>query len=218
MRFFLFLILYFSCHVLSAQCNLEAHNTSINSGWISCTTSQSPNSTRGIGHWVMYDFSFEYMLERVHIWNYNHPNFLNQGAQSLIIDVSDDGINWTQVATFNVSMASGDRHYIGEDGPMLNVRARYMLVTVASNHGGSCYAIGEVRVGVADEINCQDNYTLNGNLANQKYYAHQTINTTGQVNENAIVHFQAGNQVLLNQGFQTNQSAELEIEMGPCDH
>jgi len=212
----LFWILFFA-GFLSAQCDMDRHNTNMESGWISCSTSPSPNSARGSGHWIMYDFSFDYMLEQVHIWNNNHPDFLNRGANQVVIDVSDDGINWDEAASFNVTMATGDRLYSGVDGPILNRRARYMLVTIISNHGGNCFAIGELRVGVADEINCQDNYTLSGDLANKKYYAHQSINTAGRIGINKITHMQAGNQVLLNQGFEATQSAEMQIDMGPCD-
>ena len=213
----IFVLLFLFGSSLTAQCDLDRHNTDMESGWISCSTSMSPNPNRGIGHWIMYDFSFDYMLEQVHVWNNNHPDYLDRGANQVVIDISDDGINWSESAAFSVPMASGDRLYSGINGPTLNQRARYMLVTILSNHGGDCFAIGEIRVGVEDEIECQDSYTISGEIPNRKYYANESINTAGQITANSVVHMQAGNQELLNQGFEATQSAEIEIEMGPCD-
>ena len=201
-----------------AQCDLDNHNTSKSSGWISCETAQNPNSSRGNGHWIMYDFTWEYMLEQMHVWNHNHPESLNDGIRDIVIDISLDGVNWTQTATMMVPQASGTSSYTGVDGPMLNTRARYVLITALNNYGGNCMAMSELRIGVADEIDCLNYDDLAGDLGHKKYYADDYINTNGIVKSNNIVHFQAHEEVNMTEGFVAEDDTELLITIKPCNN
>ncbi|MEL6389471.1 MAG: 3-coathanger stack domain-containing protein [Bacteroidota bacterium] len=204
--------------LLSAQCLPDAHNTDLNSGWISCSTSLSPNPGRGAGHWIVYDLTFEYFLEDLHIWNYNHPDGLDQGARTISVDISNDAQVWSPIGSYSLPRADGTPTYVGYDLiPNLNRRARYVLLSMENNYGAACTALGEVRIGIADETNCIEEYTLMGSLPSRKYRAHQSIEAQGVLPTNSVLHLQAQNEILLNQGFEASIASELEIEIGPCD-
>lgn len=217
MKLFCLFILSLGFANVGAQCLTDRHNTSLESAWTSCQTSANPNTVRGVGHWIMYDFTFDYSVGQLHFWNFNHPDYLNRGARDISIDISMDGASWTSVSDYTIPQANGLSSYEGVDGPMLNQRARYMLITVNNNYGDACASIGEIRIEVADEIDCPPNYTVNGNLGNRKYHATNTILTTGVVQSENTVHFQAGNNVDMNVGFEVQSLSELEIEIGPCN-
>lgn len=201
-----------------AQCDLDRHNTSELSGWISCEVAPNPNGIRGNGHWIMYDFTFDYFLEQLVIWNHNHPETLNYGVQDIVIDISTDGENWTEVAALQVPQGTGFSRYAGHVGPLVNQRARYMIISGLSNYGGTCTAISEIRIGVLDEILCQNYASLSGDLGNKKYYATEFINTDGLVNSNKIVHFQSGEEVNILEGFEAKINSELLVQIEPCNN
>ncbi len=112
--------------------------------WLSCQPSQSPNPAHGTRHWIQYDLGMEHKLWASHIWNYNVVGGVNEGFQSVTIDHSMDGVNWTSLGNFNWSLASGDPDYPGFSGPDFGgVRARYVLVTSQDNIG-SCRGISKM--------------------------------------------------------------------------
>lgn len=209
------LLLFFPLF-LNAQCDSDRHNTSAEAGWKSCEVASNPNAIRGDGHWILYDFTWDYLLENVHIWNHNHPETLEDGVQEMIIDISTDGISWTEAVNFTLPQATGLSRYEGVDVALLNQRARYLLVTVVSTYGGSCAGLSEIRIDVADDIECQNYNPLAGDLGNRKYYADEYINTNGLVNTNKIVHFQSGTEVTLLEGFEARSNAEFLVEISPC--
>lgn len=217
MKYLLTLLLCFPL-LLSAQCDVDRHNTSAETGWKSCQIAPNPNAIRSDGHWILYDFTWDYMLEKVHIWNHNHPETLDDGVQDLIIDISDDGVLWTEAANITLPQASGLARYEGDDILMPNQRARFMLLTVVSTYGGSCAAISEIRIDIADDIECQNYETLVGDLGNRKYYADEFINTNGLVNDHKIVHFQTGSEVQFFEGFEARTNAEFLVEIAPCQN
>lgn len=138
---------------LFAQCFLDRHNTTWYDGWISCTTSPSPNAIRGESHWILYDFNYSYELFQMHIWNTNAPDYLTDGMNEIVIDISNDGVNWTEVGTFQIPMADGTSTYEGLDlYDFDGTNAQYVLITGLSNHGGSCFGLSEIRIDVADEV------------------------------------------------------------------
>ena len=131
------------------QCFPDRHNGTWYDSWLSCETSQNPNTQRGVGHWIQYDLGYDYLLGAVDIWNINEPGQLERGAQEIAIDLSMDGQNWTEFGLFNVPMADGSSIYEGYyltdmDGAM----ARYVLITVLSSHGAVCHGFSELRIGV----------------------------------------------------------------------
>lgn len=128
----------------------ERHSTSKTDAWLSCSTSQSPNPDRGDSHWVQYDLGSTYVLNALTLWNYNDPLNLNNGVQEIAIDVSSDGINWTEAATSLVAISDGSAFYEGVELLDLGgVSANYVLLTVLSNHGGSCSGFSELKISTA---------------------------------------------------------------------
>lgn len=217
MNYLLTLLFITASSHLWCQCGIDKHNTTHESSWTSCSTSANPNNARGNTHWLMYDLDTNYDLGRIHIWNYNHPQALTRGVRDVVIDVSNDGNNWTEVSQFEVSQANGRNDYRGEDGPLLDVSARYVLITILSTYGDACAGISEIKIGVGDAIDCQEVNTFNGDLASQTYYAGQTIRSAGTVNVESLTRFQAPNEIVLNQGFEARRLAQFEILVGPCD-
>jgi hypothetical protein len=138
---------------LSAQCFLDRHNTTWYDGWISCTTSMNPNAARGDSHWILYNLNEPYELFQLHIWNTNAPDYLADGMQNIVIDISNDGMNWTEVGEFQLPMADGTSTYEGLDlYDFDGASAQYVLITGLTNHGGSCFGLSEIRIDVADAI------------------------------------------------------------------
>ncbi|MCF6171394.1 MAG: discoidin domain-containing protein [Bacteroidales bacterium] len=133
----------------SAQCFPDRHNSTWFDGWISCDEAESPNPERGMSHWIMYDFVYQYQLGQVHLWNSNDPKNLDRGVKQMIVDYSTDGENWTELGTYNMEMASGKTTYQGFDGPDFEgTEARYLLLTAKSNWGGDCVGFSEIRIQV----------------------------------------------------------------------
>lgn len=136
---------------ITAQCYLDRHNTTWFDQWISCSTSMNPNSERGESHWIMYDLSFPYELFQMHIWNVNAPEYLTNGMNDLVIDISPDGVTWTEVGEFQIPMADGTSIYEGLDlFDFEGAAAQYILITGLTNHGGTCFGLSEIRVDVAE--------------------------------------------------------------------
>ena len=133
----------------SAQCFPDRHNTTWFDGWISCEEAESPNPERGISHWIMYDFVYQYELGQVHLWNSNDPKNLDRGVKEMIVDYSTDGENWTELGTYTFEMADGKTTYEGFDGPDFEgTEGRYLLLTAKSNWGGDCVGFSEIRIQV----------------------------------------------------------------------
>ncbi len=149
------IILFFAFAIgpVSAQCFLDRHNTTWYDGWLSCTPSMNPNAVRGESHWILYDLNYAYGLFQLHLWNTNAPEYLNSGMQDIAIDISNDGVNWTEAGEFQLPMADGTPTYEGVSlHDFEGTNARYVLITGLTNHGGSCYGLSEIRINVADEI------------------------------------------------------------------
>jgi hypothetical protein len=139
---------------LDAQCYPDRHNTTWYDGWISCEASDNPNPVREKSHWIFYNLGYTYHLGQMHVWNNNAPDFLKDGIQTALIDVSVDGINWTEVGEFEFEQAPGKSTYEGFSGPDLTgYEAKYLLITAQSNWGGTCYGLSEIRVDVSGVTN-----------------------------------------------------------------
>lgn len=163
-----------------AQCFLDRHNTSWLDQWISCNTSMNPNAARGESHWILYDLNYPYELFQMHIWNINAPEYLADGMQELVIDISNDGMNWTEVGTFSVPMADGTPTYEGMDlYDFEGVNAQYVLITGLTNHGGTCFGLSEIRIDVADFIVDNDIEPLDNDCLSAKVFPNP-INATSR--------------------------------------
>lgn len=136
---------------LNAQCFPDRHSTNWFDGWISCELTPNPNPQRGDSHWIMYDLGNLYELGHSHFWNANDPSHLDYGINEVVIDYSLDGIDWKELGNYSFSQASGLSTYEGETGPdFTGLYLKYVLITVLSNHGGTCYGFGEARFEVLD--------------------------------------------------------------------
>jgi hypothetical protein len=144
----IYLLLFTALSVIG-QCDIDRHNTTWYDGWISCEQKASPNGSRGKGHWLLYELGYTYKLGATHFWNHNVPYSLDQGAKTIAIDYSMDGLQWTEFGTISLAKATGLSTYSGEEGPSLNgVDAKYVLITVLENYGGPCAGISEVKFDV----------------------------------------------------------------------
>ena len=135
------------CTQLGAQCDTLRHNTTWFDGWISCEATENPNSVRGSGHWIQYDFGETYKLYELHIWNTNAPDLLDYGMQNVVIDVSLDGTTWTEAGQYLIPQADGDSHYEGAELMSFDSAiARFVIITAIDNYGGNCFGLSEMRV------------------------------------------------------------------------
>jgi len=143
---YLFFFLFISCEI-KAQCLADRHTTSAIDGWMSCEASANPNTMRGTSHWLHLNLGSTRTLHDLQIWNINHPDLLDSGLKIVIVDVSNDGNNWTAVDTFTFSRGSGSSYYEGSLGPDLGgISTRHILLTAIDNHGGGCYGLSELRI------------------------------------------------------------------------
>lgn len=146
-------VLFVQIGAASAQCYPDRHNTSPNEGWMSCEMRDNPNPARERGHWIMYDLGYTYALGEMHVWNYNGADLLDVGAREIMIDLSNDGGNWREHGSFILNRASGKSRYEGEtvtdfDGDT----AKYVLISVRNNYGSSCSGLGEIKIGVLENV------------------------------------------------------------------
>ena len=129
------------------QCLPDRHSTDGFDGWISCNLSANPNSNNGNTHWIKYDFGQSISMHDMHIWNMNHPNYLDDGVKDILIEYSTDNSTWITVDTFTCPRASASGFYRGFRGPDLKgINARYLLITPITNYGGGCYAMSELKI------------------------------------------------------------------------
>jgi len=106
------------------------------------------------GHWIQSDFNDTYILSKTRICNTNEVGKLNTGFKDVIIDYSEDGINWTNLGTFEFQQGTGNAIYGGFDGPDFEaVSARFVLLTAISNWGDSeCFGLAEVKFNITTEL------------------------------------------------------------------
>ncbi len=125
----------------------DQHSTYVDDSWLSCQNLQSPNPLRGMSHWIQYDLGQAYILDNAHVWNYNVTGSTGQGFQDVTIDLSLDGINWTELGTYTWGQAPGASTYTGFNmAQFYNQPARYVLVTGLNNFDGSnCMGFSEMR-------------------------------------------------------------------------
>jgi len=150
--------------IIRGQAFPDRHSTSLKDGWLSCQASVNPNPLRGNSHWIMYNLGDTYALTTSTIWNFNTPQRINSynneswsllplsgkledGLKDVLIDLSVDGINWKEYGRFSIPKAPGSSFYEGTFGPDFGGKiARFVLITAVSNHGGTCFGLGEFRI------------------------------------------------------------------------
>ena len=194
------LITIFFSVISFGQCLEEkAHNSSINSVWMSCQKSINPLTEIGQTHWILYEFEKTESIESLKIWNINHEENLTAGAKRMRVDVSKDGASWSNLGVLQLEMAKASKNYLGQEITTLGTfEAQFVLFTILENHGGACSGLAEVQFNLGqgttptvDEYlssritispNPADeffNITLNGIKSNT--YSYQLVDMTGRV-------------------------------------
>lgn len=142
---------------ISAQVFPDRHSTNAYDGWVSCTKTPNPNSQRGSSHWIRYHFNSPTPLYDMIIWNLNHPDYIKDGLNKVIIDYKPTNqAAWIMIDTFTFPKAPGSGFYEGFHGPDLGgISATDVLITALSNHGGGCYGLSEVRIYTTDQNDSQ---------------------------------------------------------------
>jgi len=145
--------------IARGQCDTLRHNKTWFDGWISCEASPNPNVVRGNSHWILYNFGQQYTLFETRLWNTNSPDLLEYGVQNIVIDISSDGENWSEVGEFLVPQSPGTSLYEGTDLMTFDsTNAQYVLITAIDNYGGPCYGFSEIRIHARDL--CRENRIL----------------------------------------------------------
>ena len=149
---FLFFFILTNAAIIFGQCiDQDAHNTSIVSNWISCEARANPLSSLPNGHWVLYEFEEMVSISGLKIWNINNPDYLEMGSQEIRIDISRDGALWETHDTIEVGLAPGHPDYLGQEiEGLAGIEAKYVLMTILSNYGASCYGFAEVKFNLGD--------------------------------------------------------------------
>ncbi len=154
MNYFYYTIIF--CFIYNAswsQCYPDRHNTTWHDGWISCEVSVNPNSSREPSHWILYNFSQPYALQKMQLWNTNDPFHLDRGMKNIVVDYSIDGTSWTELGPFELAQAEGRSDYQGETGlDFEGKKVQYVLITALDNYGGDCFGLSEVRFETTDEV------------------------------------------------------------------
>jgi hypothetical protein len=130
----------------------DKHSNTPEDSWLSCFPSPNPNTVRGTTHWIQYDFGSTVSLSQTKIWNYNVNDDLGRGFKDVVIDYSEDGVNWTQLGNFSWAQANGLDGYTGFDGPDFGgINARYVLITALSNWDNSnCMGFSQIEFTTTD--------------------------------------------------------------------
>lgn len=116
----------------------------------------SPNPARDQGQWVHYDLGYQYQLGQMHIWNGNE--IPGRGINNVTIEYSKNDTAWEELGNYDFPQASGSGNYTGFEGPdFAGVEARYVLLTIHSNHGDEFgYALSEIRINLSDASGIKD--------------------------------------------------------------
>jgi len=81
------------------------------------------------------------------------PGTLKDGIKKIAIDISLNGLEWEEVAEFELAESKGSGFYTGEAGPDLKGRvAKYILLSGLENYGGECFGLSEIRIGMTPAI------------------------------------------------------------------
>ncbi len=131
----------------------NTHNTTWEATWTTDGDNGNPNapnpsSLRGSSNWISYDLGHLYKLGTLHVWNANE--IPGRGLNSVHIDYSQDGTNWTNLTSTTFAIASGSGSYTGAvEADFAGICARYVVITVVSNHGdGFANGLSEVQFNI----------------------------------------------------------------------
>ena len=214
------IILTFSISFAEAQCDINRHNTSADTKWMSCNEMISPNPIRGSSHWIELSLSEFKAIGNIYLWNIADPDHLIDGANQVAIDVSLDGITWTESATITLAMGESSGYYDGEEVVNLNqATAKYILITALSNHGGDCYGLSELKIETVN-FPCEDDTVIISDdpIATGVHVAAVSLQSDGGVSNSSEVYLYGEEEVILLPGFMADASSTLLIDNQPCSN
>ncbi|MHC4865966.1 MAG: Calx-beta domain-containing protein [Planctomycetota bacterium] len=110
-------------------------------------------STGIAGEWIEYEFDQVYTLTNMWVWNYNQDVDglgdlrVDRGINSCTIEYSTDGVGWTELGSGHTfAIADGSNSYAhNTEIAFGNTDAKYVRITVISNHAGTHAGLSEVR-------------------------------------------------------------------------
>ena len=139
-------------NTLISQCYPDRHNTSLNSMWISCDKSENPNPDRPEGYWVLFELEELQAIQSLKIWNLNHPDHLDNGVKQIEIDYQAENGNWEALSIHSINKAEASGFYEGEEIQLPGeFVADKILFNFTENHGGDCYGLAEIRLGLINK-------------------------------------------------------------------
>lgn len=213
----LLILSVFAISSLRGQCYPNRHNTSPDTKWMSCTATQSPNSLRGTSHWLQLELDEYKAIGNIHLWNITDPGHLTDGANSIAIDISNDGINWTESTTVTLVQGQGSGFYEGQEVANLNgMTAKYILITSLTNYGGSCHGLSELKIETVN-FPCADyELFIDDDPINPGVYAADiSVQSNGVVN--GEVYLYGEEEVVLLPGFLSSLGSTLKVDNNPCN-
>ena len=208
---------FFALPSLTGQCYPNRHNTSPDTKWMSCTPVQSPNTSRGVSHWLLLTLDEYKAIGNIYLWNIADPNYLIDGANSIAIDVSTDGVIWSEATTVTLAQGDSSGIYEGEEvADLAGVTAKYLLFTALTNHGGSCYGLSELKVETVNFPCAGDHLFLDDDpIVPGVYAADIKVESNGVVNNE--VYLYGEEEVVLLPGFTSQLGSTLLVQNTPCN-
>ena len=87
----------------------------------------------------MYNFDVPQIITGIHIWNANQPDLADWAIKDMVIDVSMDGLTWTELGRFSLDSPKGDPFYEGETLSEIEAfTASKVLITSLSSYSSEC--------------------------------------------------------------------------------
>jgi len=100
--------------------------------------------------WIQYEFDGVYKLQQMNVWNYNvqFERVLGFGVKNVMVEYSTDGAEWMTLGDFELARGTSSSDYTANTTVDFGgTAARYVRLTIGSNHGGMVmqYGLSEVR-------------------------------------------------------------------------
>jgi len=111
------------------------------------------------GEWIEYEFDKPYSINTMWVWNYNQitpsgGDRTTRGTRECTIEYSLDGGAWDKLGGMHTfAKADGSNTYAhNTEVDFGGVKARYVKITVISNHGRKIAGLSEVRFYAGDSV------------------------------------------------------------------
>jgi len=120
----------------------------------------SPSGVVYTDGWIQFEFATAQEISNMWVWNYNNPNYLGRGWESVAVDYSTDGTTWTRMGGgdtyLTFAQAPGTNGYVCNNiidfGGIAVKKVVLNLGWATGNYGdGSHAGLSEVRFEVVPE-------------------------------------------------------------------